>query len=43
MNFNLLVNTIQQTHQSFQQQAVKAVIIGLTSPNLLFEDYNSYG
>jgi predicted nuclease of restriction endonuclease-like (RecB) superfamily len=39
MNFEILVNSIQQTHQSFQQQAVKAVNINLTIRNWLIGYY----
>lgn len=35
MNFNLLVSSIEQTHQHFQQQASKAINVSLTLRNWL--------
>ena len=39
MNFDLLLNTIQQTHTVFQQNAVKAVNVSLTLRNWLIGYY----
>ena len=39
MNFDLLLNTIQQTHTVFQQNAVKAVNMSLTLRNWLIGYY----
>lgn len=39
MNFDLLLNTIQQTHSVFQQNAVKAVNVSLTIRNWLIGYY----
>jgi predicted nuclease of restriction endonuclease-like (RecB) superfamily len=39
MNFEILVNTINQTHQHFQQQATKAVNVSLTLRNWLIGFY----
>lgn len=39
MNFDLLLNTIQQTHSVFQQNAVKAVNVSLTLRNWLIGYY----
>ncbi len=39
MNFDLLLNTIQQTHSVFQQNAVKAVNVSLTVRNWLIGYY----
>jgi hypothetical protein len=39
MNFDLLLNTIQQTHTVFQQNAVKAVNVSLTIRNWLIGYY----
>ena len=39
MNFEILVNTINQTHQHFQQQASKAVNVSLTLRNWLIGFY----
>jgi predicted nuclease of restriction endonuclease-like (RecB) superfamily len=39
MNFEILVNTINQTHQHFQQQASKAINVSLTLRNWLIGFY----
>ena len=39
MNFDLLLNTIQQTHTVFQQKAVKSVNVSLTLRNWLIGYY----
>jgi hypothetical protein len=39
MKFELLVDNIQQTHQYFQEQASKAINIGLTLRNWLIGYY----
>jgi len=39
MKFDILVNTIKQTHQHFQQQATKAVNVSLTLRNWLIGYY----
>ena len=39
MKFDLLVDTIHHTHQSFQQKAIKAVNINLTLRNWLIGYY----
>jgi hypothetical protein len=39
MNFDLLLNTIQQTHTVFQQNAFKAVNMSLTLRNWLIGYY----
>jgi hypothetical protein len=39
MKFDLLVDTIQHTHLSFQQKAIKAVNINLTLRNWLIGYY----
>jgi hypothetical protein len=39
LNFNALVSLVEQTHQHFQEQAVKAVNVSLTIRNWLVGYY----